>query len=302
MRTRRGFTLIELLVVIAIIAILAAILFPVFANARRAAQASTCTSNLKQLGKAFKLYLTDWQDTFPTNRPYSGTSKTLLLPITTDVRLSHLDASAPDPPICDYGIAWVEGLYKYVEAVTKGSSTGSVWQCGTSSLSTYPASIDLRYYPATHYVFNSCLAEQPEGIAKSQGNLMMCREFGRLTCMATLRPLAPTPGDASPTGNQDMIPMYPFLNKEDDGPTDTTSVCTPHGDRRWETGGGSSILFADSHVKFFGARTFYPEMTDPTGDYGKTKSYDVATQQWFNYNLNTANKPATKRCTIAITP
>jgi prepilin-type N-terminal cleavage/methylation domain-containing protein len=52
MRGRRGFTLIELLVVIAIIAILAAILFPVFAAARRAAYASDCQSNMKQIGDA----------------------------------------------------------------------------------------------------------------------------------------------------------------------------------------------------------------------------------------------------------
>jgi prepilin-type N-terminal cleavage/methylation domain-containing protein/prepilin-type processing-associated H-X9-DG protein len=61
----RGFTLIELLVVIAIIAILAAILFPVFAQAREAARKSTCTSNLKQLGLAFRQYLQDYDETWP---------------------------------------------------------------------------------------------------------------------------------------------------------------------------------------------------------------------------------------------
>ncbi|MES1227483.1 MAG: prepilin-type N-terminal cleavage/methylation domain-containing protein, partial [Armatimonadota bacterium] len=54
---RKAFTLIELLVVIAIIAILAAILFPVFAQAKEAAKATTCLSNTKQLGTAVQLYL-----------------------------------------------------------------------------------------------------------------------------------------------------------------------------------------------------------------------------------------------------
>jgi len=60
-----GFILIELLVVIAIIAILAAILFPVFATAREKARATTCTSNLKQLGIAFAQYIQDNDETYP---------------------------------------------------------------------------------------------------------------------------------------------------------------------------------------------------------------------------------------------
>src|SRR4029077_3041496 len=71
MRTKRSrhrrpaFTLIELLVVIAIIAILAAILFPVFAQAREKARATTCGSNLRQLGTPTMLYAQDYDESYP---------------------------------------------------------------------------------------------------------------------------------------------------------------------------------------------------------------------------------------------
>jgi len=64
-RTKRGFTLIELLVVIAIIAILAAILFPVFAQARKAARKTTCLNNVKQLSLGIMMYTQDYDEVYP---------------------------------------------------------------------------------------------------------------------------------------------------------------------------------------------------------------------------------------------
>jgi prepilin-type N-terminal cleavage/methylation domain-containing protein/prepilin-type processing-associated H-X9-DG protein len=61
----RAFTLIELLVVIAIIAILAAILFPVFAQAKRAAKGTVSLSNTKQLATGINIYSSDSDDVMP---------------------------------------------------------------------------------------------------------------------------------------------------------------------------------------------------------------------------------------------
>ena len=61
-----GFTLTELLVVIAIIGILAALLLPALARSKAQARNSLCTSNLRQLGVATRLYSMDHGSRLPS--------------------------------------------------------------------------------------------------------------------------------------------------------------------------------------------------------------------------------------------
>ncbi len=71
---KSAFTLIELLVVIAIIAILAAILFPVFAQAKRAAKGSVAISGAKQLALAEIMYSNDSDDLLPLTVSFDALS------------------------------------------------------------------------------------------------------------------------------------------------------------------------------------------------------------------------------------
>lgn len=60
-----AFTLIELLVVVSIIALLMSILLPAMSQSSQLAKRSACQSNVRQLGLALELYISDYDDTMP---------------------------------------------------------------------------------------------------------------------------------------------------------------------------------------------------------------------------------------------
>ncbi|MDQ8207988.1 prepilin-type N-terminal cleavage/methylation domain-containing protein [Coraliomargarita sp. SDUM461003] len=72
-----GFSLIELLTAVAVLGILAAILIPTIANVRTKASSAKCTSQLRQIGGAFQMYLQDNNNLLPKSAlgdPFSGQS------------------------------------------------------------------------------------------------------------------------------------------------------------------------------------------------------------------------------------
>lgn len=124
----RGFTLIELLVVIAIIAILAAILFPVFAKAREAARASSCRSNLKQIGTSMMMYVQDYDETIGhtwINDPNNNSWKYYL-----------------QPYIKNQGVYICPSAAQKFAANTFGSNYGFYGALGSKSLATLQVPAD----------------------------------------------------------------------------------------------------------------------------------------------------------------
>ena len=289
MRRQKGFTLIELLVVIAIIAILAAILFPVFAKARDAARNSSCQSNMNQIGKAMKSYMTDWEDSFPTNYLLASGVPAVCVPITDP---AAIDTTTQQEQKYLYGLNWVEALYPYIEKVGDANDNATVWRCpssqtglppgetppggslgaagiGTGGLgATYGKNNDASKDTASNtYALNYNLQGQPESVVKMPGNTLLIREMDR-------RFGAVTRGSGTPPNN-------PFLSSTD---PDTQGV---KGNGRIHQQ-GSNILFADAHVKTV-------NLTDTAGTPFKC---DATTPGYTGY----WNKSPAAGGTIAITP
>ncbi len=136
-RKRTAFTLIELLVVIAIIAILAAILFPVFAKAREKARQTACLSNMKQMGSATLMYLTDYDQTYYAHR-FNGPNGVDVNPVVAETG----GAASPLTGHARSRIFWATLLQPYTKSydIFKCPSNPNAWVKYNPDDSTYPCS------------------------------------------------------------------------------------------------------------------------------------------------------------------
>jgi prepilin-type N-terminal cleavage/methylation domain-containing protein len=230
---QRGFTLIELLVVIAIIAILAAILFPVFAQAKRAAKNTACVSNARQVGMAEMMYLADNDDVTPIFYAYNSVPaagnpghkgvEVLLLPYckNKDVFKSPLDAGGP------YTSLDVPGARSYWEAY--GSS-----------------------YRFTHCLFSTVAGES------SQNNNVY-----------TASNIVSQGAIEFPAESRNMrLEMMPWFSSKIDKNCATYGYDCPAPNNyytEWSATGGS-IIYADGHAKFVVSQgAFDQSRVDPAG-------------------------------------
>lgn len=182
MRRNKGFTLIELLVVIAIIAILAAILFPVFAKAREAARATSCLSNIKQLGLGLQMYMGENDQLFPVLNQDAAAA------IGDGVGEVYNGHSMPA------GQAWLDYVQKYsyraqLEPYVK---SGAIFVCPSDSGSAWGSSkkayADGQRFASYHYRFWFTLNCLPGNTARTSYGEATLKDSARTYAFSELVP------------------------------------------------------------------------------------------------------------------
>ena len=169
---RRAFTLIELLVVIAIIGILAAMLFPVFAQARESARKIVCVSNMKQVGTAMFMYMSDFDGTFPS-QDHLWIDNCSQPPFWMDVAYG-----VPDWKISPFS-NWAQAIYPYVK-------NDEVYRCKSNKGWTSNSNTK---QPGLSYVYNGFLSEMSDSGIEEPSVKVALWDYRYLTSFAVANPV-----------------------------------------------------------------------------------------------------------------
>jgi prepilin-type processing-associated H-X9-DG protein/prepilin-type N-terminal cleavage/methylation domain-containing protein len=204
-----GFTLVELLVVIGIIALLMALLLPVMAKARQAAQITSCASRQRQVLHSLMLFAQDHRGYMPPagllNTPYAATLDGM--PAAETERYSFMSSLF-------IGHYWVEPLTNAVSRYVgdpRISNTPDVNQVGqfeqesrsfikyflcpahlqspldegmTDSLLYYNPAGGVLYYQRQSYIYNEWLLGWDDSNGRRSGNYRRVRQASGVMVMA----------------------------------------------------------------------------------------------------------------------
>lgn len=260
--SKRAFTLIELLVVIAIIAILAAILFPVFAQAKTAAKKTADLSNQKQLGTAFQIYLSDYDDQHPSAYAVQNGQS---------YPFAYFDVPANWDPTVNAAYVeavrqgWANAIQPYVKNIDMYQSPGAATKYAIPGWNYAPGG-----WATMNYVFNGLLSYYSGTAVTEPTKLrLLTSTYGNRSIQGA--GLAAPHMSCNTPGTCRFVPSSPSCN----GANGTYSeLSNPSGASMWMFGQGMNAVFSDTHARF----------QKVAG--GATNASDYRTDFWGAYNAN----------------
>lgn len=227
---RRGFSLVELLVVVAIIACLAAILLPVLFGAKEAARKAICQSNLKQIGIAFSMYVSDWDGFYPCNGDpnlWMGRNWRVVIQPYVGGREMRSKPFGYEKPI----------KVRHSDIFLCPSDTTAPWK-----------------WERTSYGYSACFYHWPEDIDSLAPLLShsTCADWKAIIGAIASLPIVPQNESAVRYPSRKAL-CAEWLSNHEKFSSDCGWWC-------WE--GGGNYLFADGHVKYLKRRQIRPAVDD----------------------------------------
>lgn len=238
---RGGFTLIELLVVIAIIAILASLLMPALARSKVLAGRMSCANQLRQMGLANHMYMSDNLNIFPYHRkPLGGSSPSVGFLKLKEKNEGNSRWTANEE-------TWFSLIYGYAPA-------DQAFQCPDMHRDEFDWGFnphDIGYGQNSYF-----LGQMPGRAGEQSGNLPSGFEVKLESVVQPSMCINFADSEQKNGGVWSLTMWWPFINAANEG------IANERHDN------GAAVQFADGHVEIFDDpdRSINPSR-DNSGDY-----------------------------------